>query len=87
MGFKFEELDKLPEIKKKRKVSLSEQILKDFIDRNVKYGSYELKNRDSARGVARRIASVIERLGLKKKVAYRGIKENKIFLERLDLEK
>ena len=65
MGFKFEELDKLPEIKKKRKVSLSEQILKDFIDRNVKYGSYELKNRDSARGV----------------------KENKIFLERLDLEK
>jgi len=87
MGFKFEELDKLPEIKKKRKVSLSEQILKDFINRNVKYGSYELENRDSARGVARRIASVIERLGLKKKVAYRGVKENKIFLERLDLEK
>ena len=85
MSFKFLKLEELPEIKKKPKVSLSEQILRDFLEKNTKYGAYQLESRGQARGLARRINLVIERLNLDKKIAYRGMVEDKIYLERLDL--
>ena len=86
MSFKFLELKELPKIEKKPKVSISEQILRDFLKRDTKYGAYELESRAKARGVARRINMVIKRLNLAEKIAYRGMEENKIYLERLDIE-
>jgi len=46
----------------------------------------KLKTRGKARGVARRINLVIERMGLKDKVKYLGMEENRLYLERLDIE-
>lgn len=86
MSFKFLELKELPKIEKKPKISISEQILTDFLKRETKYGCYELESRGKARGIARRINLVIERMGLKDKVKYLGMEENRLYLERLDIE-
>ena len=86
MSFKFLKLEKPPKIERKIKVPISEQILTDFLKRETKYGCYELDTIGKARGVARRINLVIERMGLKDKVKYLGMEENRLYLERLDIE-
>jgi len=85
-GWEFLKVDRLPEIERKPKVSISEEILNDFLKRGSKYGAYKFESRARARGVARRITLGIRKLGLENKVTYKGMQGETLYLERLDIK-
>ncbi len=81
--FKIEEVKEFIYVPKKQKVSLSEKILRRFLETNYKRAKITVGKK--ALGVSRAIPKVIKKLGLENKVAYRGKVGDSIQLERLDL--